>query len=161
MEMVRALTCTICGEETLGDARWFLVLEDPWQDKLIVLHWNDRLAAKGVHCACSAEHLQEMVVHWMTTGSLDYPFARSSRILRHNPGHRAAKFLSRDFEGLGARQIGELSVHRESLQRALSESPQSLKTILDALSLALQQERMCAEPGTSIASRSRVFVRGA
>ena len=40
----------------------------------------------------------------------------------------------------GARQIGELAVDRESIERVLSDSPQSLQTILDALMDALRQE---------------------
>ena len=40
----------------------------------------------------------------------------------------------------GARQIGELAVDRESMERVLSDSPQSLQTILDALMDALRQE---------------------
>jgi len=38
------------------------------------------------------------------------------------------------------RQIGELAVDRESIERVLSDSPQSLQTILDALMDALRQE---------------------
>ncbi len=40
----------------------------------------------------------------------------------------------------GVRQIGELAVDRESIERLLSDSPQSLQTILDALMDALRQE---------------------
>ncbi len=40
----------------------------------------------------------------------------------------------------GVRQIGELAVDRESIERVLSDSPQSLQTILDALMDALRQE---------------------
>src|SRR5438552_17447034 len=40
----------------------------------------------------------------------------------------------------GVRQIGELDVDRESIERVLSDSPQSLQTILDALMDALRQE---------------------
>jgi len=40
----------------------------------------------------------------------------------------------------GVRQIGELAVDRESMERVLSDSPQSLQTILDALMDALRQE---------------------
>jgi hypothetical protein len=40
----------------------------------------------------------------------------------------------------GARQIGELAVHRESMGRLLNESPDSLQLILDELTRALQRE---------------------
>jgi len=45
-----------------------------------------------------------------------------------------------------ARQIGELAIHRDSVKRVLSESPQYLKTILDALIAALQRESRTSEP---------------
>jgi len=41
---------------------------------------------------------------------------------------------------IGVPQIGELAVDRESIERVLSDSPQSLQTILDALMDALRQE---------------------
>jgi hypothetical protein len=47
---------------------------------------------------------------------------------------------SSDLDMAGARQIGELAVDRESMERVLSDSPQSLQTILDALMDALRQE---------------------
>ena len=40
---------------------------------------------------------------------------------------------SSDLDMAAARQIGELAVDRESMERVLSDSPQSLQTILDAL----------------------------
>jgi hypothetical protein len=40
----------------------------------------------------------------------------------------------------GARRIGELAVHRESVERLLTENPQSIRGILDALLHALRQE---------------------
>ena len=40
----------------------------------------------------------------------------------------------------GARQIGELAVHRESIGRALRENPDSLQIILDDLADALERE---------------------
>jgi hypothetical protein len=163
MDILRVLACTICGDETLGDPAWLLVTQDYWHDKVTILRWNDRLAARpGVHCACSTTHMQQLVVHWMTTGSLDYPFARSTAPNRQNARGRLPQVETGDFEVLGARQIGELSVHRESMQRALNESPQSLKTILDALSAALQNERACAAVEAAAGQPSpRAFVHEA
>jgi hypothetical protein len=84
----------------------------------------------------------------MTTGSLDHPFARLTP--RRGPARQAPileKTLGKDDLALdGGRLIGELSVHRESVQRVLSESPQSLQTILDALLSALQQDCPGPEP---------------
>jgi hypothetical protein len=91
---------------------------------------------EGIQVACSVNHVEELVIHWMTTGGLDYPFARTalgSGGWRHaGPGGRVN--LS------GGRQIGELAVHRESMERVLAESPQSLQVILDALLEAMRLE---------------------
>ena len=97
----------------------------------------------GITAACSIEHVEEMVIHWMTTGRLDYPFARTSY---GAAGWRRAS-LANPVDLNGARPIGELAVHRESLERVLSENPQSLQVILDALLDALRQEMAVeAEP---------------
>ena len=80
----------------------------------------------------------------MTTGSLDHPFAQLAPRrghTRHAPG--PAKLDLSISEG---RLIGELSVHRESVQRVLCESPQSLQTILDALLSAGQHDCPGTEP---------------
>ena len=52
----------------------------------------------------------------------------------------ATAAASCDLDMTGVRQIGELAVDRESIERLLSDSPQSLQTILDALMDALRQE---------------------
>jgi hypothetical protein len=54
-------------------------------------------------------------------------------------GWRHASPLSRS-DLSRARSIGELAVHRESLERVLMENLQSLQVILDALLDALRQE---------------------
>jgi hypothetical protein len=142
--------CAICGEEKSPDDHWFLITESRWQDKLKILHWDDRLAAQaGIYHACSPAHVQETVVHWMTTGGLNYPFARVSPLTRSRSGLRHGTLLAElpEVDTSGARQIGELSVHRESMQRVLSENPYSLSTILEALLSALHRETGPAEPG--------------
>jgi len=148
MNMLKAPACSICGEPRPGNQRWILVTEDRWQDKLRILHWDDYLAAQeSTHCACSAAHLEELVVHWMTTGSLDHPFARpysGAEVLRRQ--RRVGWTARNDFGSHGPKLIGELTVHRESMQRVLSENPQSLQTILDALLSGLQREASHLEP---------------
>jgi hypothetical protein len=141
-------TCVICGEERLGHERWFLIAANRWQDKLRILHWNDLIASQaGVRSACCASHVQELVVHWMTTGSVDHPFARVQLKARKHGLRQVFPFSAGDeAEGCevdtsGTKAIGELSVHRESMQRILRESPHSLTSILDALLSALQREQ--------------------
>jgi len=137
----RLLECTICGAAPSGMQRRFLIVEDRWQDKLKILHWDERLAAiPGVHSACSASHLQQLVVHWMATGSLDHPFARVGCITEDSSRRRSPRPEMESFEPRKVRQIGELTVHRESMQRVLSESPASMQTILDALLSALHRD---------------------
>jgi hypothetical protein len=132
-------TCSICGEVSAPTGRWFLVAENSWEDRLKILEWSERLACHaGVHQACSVGHVQQLVVHWMTTGRLDYPFAQL-RDLGRTPRLRDDGEGIKEFE-FSTRPIGELSVHRESMQRVLSDSPHSLKTILDALLAALRRE---------------------
>ncbi|HTR66006.1 MAG TPA: hypothetical protein VMH85_09540 [Terriglobales bacterium] len=133
-------TCSICGEIEADTGDWFLVSENHLEDKLQILHWSRHLAGRaGIHPACSAAHVQELVVHWMTTGSLDYPFAMAKPIrvaLQRGPGGVVERETRR------FRPIGELAVDRESMKRVLNESPHSLRTILDALLRALQEPNL-------------------
>jgi hypothetical protein len=134
--------CTICGDEGAAGQVWFLVAESHWEDKLKVLEWQDELARRrGIYAACSAGHVEELVVHWMTTGSLDYPFATVG-LKPEKRRHRLGDFLPtiEEPDTRGARQIGELAVDRESVRRALKEDPQSLQVILDELLNVLERE---------------------
>jgi hypothetical protein len=140
MNSLRTFACSICGEERTGAAGWFLLTEDSWLDRVKVLRWNDTLGGQaGMHCLCSAKHVQELVAHWMVTGSLSYPFASTCRspraTLNFSSYSQPEDLCAQDLSG---ELIGELAVHRESLQRVLEESPHSLSTILEALLEALQ-----------------------
>ena len=120
--------------------------ENRWEDKLKILQWDSQLARQdGIRRACSAAHVQELVVHWMITGSLNYPFARVSSDDKAAPRCDGPWPVRVDVDTHVARQIGELAIHRESVKRVLSESPQYLKTILDALIAALQREGKTTE----------------
>jgi hypothetical protein len=148
----RAYACAICGEPKEGIEPWFLIADNRWQDKLRILQWNDVLAAQpGIYHACAAEHVQELVVHWMTTGSLDYPFAHvpipgQRKAGKRAPIHDEESAEDADVDTSGARQIGELAVHRESMQRVLSENPHSLTAILEALLSALRRPSVPCKP---------------
>jgi len=139
MDHFRTHLCAICGEERFANQPRFLVTENTWEDKLTILQWNERV---GIQVARGIDHVEELVIHWMTTGSLDHPYARtalgSTRWRRSiTPSGRAD--LS------GARPIGELAVHRESIERVLAENPQSLRAVLDALLDALCRETKIEE----------------
>jgi len=141
MQEVSETLCAICGEDKTVEDTWFLVAENQWEDKVTVLRWTLELAdCEGVHLACSPEHVAELVVHWMTTGSLDYPFARVALGAATLRRMRANWLQKRNPHAISATQIGELLVHRESIERVLNESPESLKPVLDALVAALQRE---------------------
>jgi hypothetical protein len=136
--------CAICGEPRRENDGWFLLSENRWTDRLKILRWNDQLASHpAAYPACGAVHVQQLVVHWMVTGSLTHPFARVPgsaeklfRKARRNPPQDGSEA---DTEG--AAVIGELAVHRESLSRILVESPESLASILEALISAISTER--------------------
>lgn len=140
MAQEKNLACTICGESAAGMRRGFIVVADPWRDKLKILHWDDRLAAvPGIHGVCCAGHLRQLVVHWMTTGSVDHPFARAEFRLGEYERRRIPRPPMEMVENNRLRPVGELAVHRESMQRVLGEHPESLQTILDALLSALHR----------------------
>ena len=149
MKNPKRFTCTICGVHSTGDTGWFLVVQDSWLDRLKILHWNSGLAAQdGVHTVCGAMHVRELVAHWMATGSLEYPFAFLSspqqelRIIEFGTKKRGAAPAQLQSAVL----IGELAVHRQSLDRALRENPQSLSGILEALLGALRDDLVKTRP---------------
>jgi hypothetical protein len=88
------------------------------------------------------------VVHWMTTGSLGYPFARAGFGVKNLRRSCARWDAIWDVDTKGAQLIGELAVHRESMERVLVESPQSLRAILDALLGALRRETAGSDEGS-------------
>ena len=130
--------CAICLEPRTENDGWFLLIENRWTDRLKILAWDERLALEpGVHAACGAEHVQQLVIHWMAVGTLDYPFARASAGEKRTFRRRVAPTEPAEPDTRGMKVFGELAVHRESLERVLSESPESLGSILMALISAL------------------------
>jgi hypothetical protein len=79
MNHSRTPLCAICGQERSASQPRFLIAENIWEDKLTSLHWNESMASRaGIQLACSIDHVEELVMHWMTTGKLDHPFARTA-----------------------------------------------------------------------------------
>lgn len=80
----------------------------------------------------------------MAMGTLDYPFSRA-----HSERKRVSR-KSTDFTPIAdhhmkeAKVCGELAVHRESLERILSENPQSLASIRMELISALGGQQSCS-----------------
>jgi hypothetical protein len=143
--------CAICGERRSGTKQpWFLLIESRWQDRLKVLHWDAVVAAHPeTKSVCGAAHAQELVLHWMITGRLDYPFAKAC-------GRRRAAKVPIDYGSFpeadtsGIALIGELAIHRDSLNRVLQENPQSLSAILHALVSALNRDPSRTPPAAGI-----------
>lgn len=133
--------CRVCQNEKQYGEEWFLVIGNYWEDRLRILPWTERLAtAEGVHAICSPWHVQQLVAHWMATGSLDYPFAH--RLSRTSSATRSHGSFNVNSTVITGRQpLGELAVDRESLRRLLMERPESLVPVLDALVTALYSGR--------------------
>lgn len=148
MNSLGSLACSICGEEKTFQPGWFLLLEDTWLDRLQVLHWNDKLAhQEGAHCLCSPKHVQELVAHWMVTGSLSYPFASATGLAWKSEcsSPAAPQPESVHPSDISGSLIGELAVHRESVERVLDENPHALSAILEALMEAMQPKNCAVE----------------
>jgi hypothetical protein len=84
--------------------------------------------------------VRELVVHWMITGRLDYPFAVVPPAVPSCDGNHSLDLNETkpiEVDVRGSRLVGELAVHRESLTRILQENPQSLSGVLEALIAAI------------------------
>lgn len=130
--------CAICGEPRSTEEGWFLLMENRWTDRLKVLTYNPTLATQeGIFCACGSPHVRELVLHWMITGRLDYPFAQLDPDVPSPNSTTGTVCAEPDISA--SLVVGELAVHRESLTRVLCENPQSLSGILEALLAALNR----------------------
>jgi hypothetical protein len=128
-------SCTICRSEKHDGQSWFLLGCNQWEDRLQVFEWHDELAAAdGMYAACSPDHVQELAAHWLANGTLNYPFTRP----------KSGNIAKPDATSLclqPAKRLGELAVHRESLNRAWAENPGSLVAVLDALAAMLPNDQ--------------------
>lgn len=128
--------CTVCGREKTRDS-WLLIGENRWMDKLTIFQWDELLA--GIHSVCGAAHASELIVHWMKTSSLKYPFPAVQTVAGLTC--REIPRLTTTDRGINrACQLGELSVHRESIVEILGENPQFLATMVDELMRGLGME---------------------
>lgn len=134
----RKATCAICGEERQRGEDWFVLVENRWTDRVKILSWNETVAfSTEAHLACGTAHVQQLVVHWMTMGTLEYPFAKALSSSASRRFRRTRQPQEPEAETRGSSLVGELAVHRESLERILRENPESLAAILEALTSAL------------------------
>ncbi|HEX6805222.1 MAG TPA: hypothetical protein VF133_16195 [Terriglobales bacterium] len=137
------LECAVCGNPKQAGSTWFVITENGWEDRLCVWKWNAQLAAqRTARPVCGQRHARELVVHWMITGCLHYPFA-SVPLGSQEEGVPHASF-SREVgeEACQKIQLGELSVDRGGIARLLHENPLALNAVLDELMVALENETL-------------------
>jgi hypothetical protein len=144
--------CTICGEEKSAGQVWFLIAESHWADKLKILEWKDELSQQeGIHRACCPDHVNELVLSWMATEGLGHLLPSwDANSLGARRGRTPGLPIVSEPPVVGARQIGELTIDRESVGRALKDNPESLHIILDELSEVLTRET--ASPASRLES---------
>ena len=66
-----------------------------WTDQLRILRWDEKLAEHAeIHAACGVADVQQLVVHWLTTGNLDYP-SRAQKSRTSDRTHRRFDLLNR------------------------------------------------------------------
>src|SRR3974390_2060591 len=135
----RPVCCVVCGAPRGVAELWFQLVENRWTDRLKILRFQEAFSPHpGVYSVCCEAHVRELVVHWMTTGNLDFPFARLPHSQYRRPSsarHTPATVLAPDPPT--ATVLGELAVHRESLTRLLQNTPEALSSVLEALIAAL------------------------
>ena len=136
MDQPKRSACTICGTVLSPQREAFAITQGMIEDRLRIYHWDTASARSGLQGACCTSHVRELVIHWMVTGNLNYPFANSIpnwETPRHAPSSPTAP------EACANLPIGELAVDHDSVSRLLQNNPASLVVILDELNDALQR----------------------
>ena len=133
--------CAICGVQKRQEETWFLITENDGEDRLSVWKWDREMAAEAsVRSLCSPRHVREIVVHWMTTGCLHYPFASAPIGFSENKLTCGPLPEIADARTPVRVRLGEIAVDREGILRVLRENPLSLNTILDELMIGLENQ---------------------
>jgi hypothetical protein len=114
------------------------VVENAWLDHLKILSWHPFLATQeGMVSVCGRQHLRNLITHWLTEANLCVrPSVDYADEVRYQPD------LASIFPG---RLVGELSVHRESSSPAWMGSPETLESILNALTGPVEIRHQTAE----------------
>jgi hypothetical protein len=137
----RVTHCAVCRQPQTSPDGWYQLIENRWTDRLKILRFHESLSAQpNAHSVCCPAHVRELVVHWMTIGRLDVPFARVPSRPRGFFFRRSPK-QNREVHELPVSPgvlLGELAVHRESLTRILRENPEALSAVLENLIHALE-----------------------
>jgi hypothetical protein len=158
MNQSRVTRCAVCREPQASPEGWFQLLENRWTDRLKIFRFQESLASHlNFHSVCCPAHVRELVVHWMTIGRLDVPFAHVPSGPRRFFFQRSQKQDREVHEPacLPLVLLGELSVHRESLTRILHENPEALSAVLESLIQALEVDPG-KRPAVATATAARV-----
>jgi hypothetical protein len=132
------LPCAVCARKADNGLGWFLVVENSWLDRVRILRWHPTLAEQAeMRGVCCQQHLRSLLGHWLTCANLQFA---ASEVFRLPVSSDAGMAISGPSVAVVSSLVGELSVHRESLSRAWSGSPQALECILDALLAGLTEE---------------------
>lgn len=117
---------------------WFLITENPCANTLAIWKWSEDLSAReGVKAVCGQRHARELIVHWITAGSLHYPFATTSRPAAPPPASADAETCAASNQGC---RLGELAIDRNEIIRVLHQNPMSLNAMLDELMIVLEEQ---------------------
>ena len=156
MNVPRVVNCALCHEPKVPGAEWFQLIENRWMDRLKIFRFQEVQALRPTTFnVCGTAHLRELIVHWMTTGRLDFPFAEVSfghscllSLRAKSPQRPIADPVLPQFA-----YVAELAVHRHSLIRILRENPHALSEVLEELIRTIQP----AEERQAAAERSAPF----
>lgn len=126
--------CSICGNRKNQGESWFLVTSSESEERLNIWSYENPPQHKEItRAVCGPKHARELVMHWMTTGCLEYPFGSSRE--RAGRGCSLASDVDRRIHSLC-----EIAVERTGILRAQRENPLALNTILDEMMLVLEPE---------------------
>jgi len=131
--------CIICDQAPASGQPGFALTQNHLEDRLSIFHREDVEATGNMRYACSPAHVQELVIHWMITGNLDYPFAESATGLRPAVQSVAPLWEWNGNIPKALVPIGELAIDRVAVQRLLRENPAGLEVILEELHEALEK----------------------
>jgi hypothetical protein len=123
--------CVVCDKRSDEHARWFLVIENSWLDRIKVLSWHPVLAEQSaMHSVCGKRHLEMLLTHWLTYGNFNSQSARIPEVTLADHVAVPGNELTLPLPG---QLVGELAVHRESLSRLWTGSPEARESIFEAL----------------------------
>ena len=152
-DLTARVSCVVCGIETKRHSSWLLVTENRWLDRVSVLAWHPVVARQPrMHSVCGEQHLRTLLTHWLTYANLEFLATGFSQ--RTISGNIRRPGTDSGIPKVGE-VVGELAIHRESLSRVWTGSPESLSCILDALIGGMAKRSLSS--GLPLANQSLAF----